>query len=344
MKPDQQGFTLIELAIVMLVLTILAAGVLVPMTANIEMRRYEETKKLLEQAREALIGYAINHSTTIPGTCKCTYDEDLTTLFSALPSSCKSLCPVIKPPSASFVSTCQCKYNHDPNNSLDTIASSCVVESVVEICPAAKQPSSPDSYDIGALSPISASVTRPYLPCPDADNSSIPGFNDGLEDRNADGSCKESQGNLPWATLGIASVDAWGNRLFYDVHVGTSATDPNSFTSPAVGIHNTSVASNTICASSTSCSGVNLLANQIPFVVVSWGPNGKGALSANGSLIAWDAASASTDEIQNHNKNGTYVSRPPSQMGSTLGEFDDLVIWVSTPSLLARICPAGGCP
>ena len=57
----QQGFTLIELAIVMVVLTILAAGVLVPLTKRIEIQRYEETQKVLAEARQALIGYAMSH-------------------------------------------------------------------------------------------------------------------------------------------------------------------------------------------------------------------------------------------------------------------------------------------
>ncbi|MGA9992641.1 MAG: type II secretion system protein [Thiobacillaceae bacterium] len=61
MKLRQQGFTLIELAIVMLVLTILAAGILVPLTSSIEMKRYEATQKTLQEAREALIGYAMSH-------------------------------------------------------------------------------------------------------------------------------------------------------------------------------------------------------------------------------------------------------------------------------------------
>lgn len=61
MTPQERGFTLIELAIVMLVLTILAAGVLVPLTKRIEIQRYEETQKILEEAREALIGYAMSH-------------------------------------------------------------------------------------------------------------------------------------------------------------------------------------------------------------------------------------------------------------------------------------------
>jgi prepilin-type N-terminal cleavage/methylation domain-containing protein len=61
MKPRQQGFTLIELAIVMLLLTILAAGVLVPLTKRIEIQRYEETQKILGEAKEALIGFAMSH-------------------------------------------------------------------------------------------------------------------------------------------------------------------------------------------------------------------------------------------------------------------------------------------
>jgi prepilin-type N-terminal cleavage/methylation domain-containing protein len=59
--PQERGFTLIELAIVMLVLTILAAGLLLPLTTNIEMKRYEATQKILLEAREALIGYAMSH-------------------------------------------------------------------------------------------------------------------------------------------------------------------------------------------------------------------------------------------------------------------------------------------
>ena len=56
MTPQERGFTLIELAIVMLVLTILAAGLLLPLTTNIEMKRYEATQKILLEAREALMG------------------------------------------------------------------------------------------------------------------------------------------------------------------------------------------------------------------------------------------------------------------------------------------------
>ncbi len=256
-----RGFTLIELAIVLVILTVIAGGLLVPLTKRIEMQRYEDTRKLLEQARETLIGYALSHQVTV---------------------------------------------DHDAD-------------------------------------PMTPTVTRSHLPCPDADNPGIPGFNDGIEDRDANGRCLDSEGNLPWATLGIASVDAWGNRLYYDVRIGNSLTDTNSFTNTSTGISNASNGDMRICASAANCTGANQLAVNIPAVIISRGPNGKGALSANGTLIAWAPATTSGDENENLNNDGTYVSRTITPPESALGEFDDPVVWLSTPTLLARICPAGGC-
>jgi len=53
MKPAR-GFTLIELAIVLVIVTILIGGLAVPLSAQIQARRIAETKKTLEEAREAI--------------------------------------------------------------------------------------------------------------------------------------------------------------------------------------------------------------------------------------------------------------------------------------------------
>jgi prepilin-type N-terminal cleavage/methylation domain-containing protein len=60
-----QGFTLIEMAIVLIIITILIGGLAVPLSAQIQARRVAETKKILEEARDALYGYAMTHSTGI---------------------------------------------------------------------------------------------------------------------------------------------------------------------------------------------------------------------------------------------------------------------------------------
>lgn len=53
------GFSLIEMAIVLLIVSLLLDGLLMPLTAQVERRRANETQRWLEQAREALIGFAI---------------------------------------------------------------------------------------------------------------------------------------------------------------------------------------------------------------------------------------------------------------------------------------------
>ena len=66
----QQGFTLIELAIVLVIVTILVGGLAMPLSAQIEARRISETRKTIEEAKEAIIGYAMSHTTN---QCTCDY-------------------------------------------------------------------------------------------------------------------------------------------------------------------------------------------------------------------------------------------------------------------------------
>ncbi len=53
-----RGFTLIELAVVLLILGLLFAGIAIPFTTQIELRRVTDTQKTLLEVREALIGFA----------------------------------------------------------------------------------------------------------------------------------------------------------------------------------------------------------------------------------------------------------------------------------------------
>ncbi|MHB1054242.1 MAG: type II secretion system protein [Thiobacillus sp.] len=60
----QRGFTLIEMAIVLVIVTILIGGLAMPLSAQIQARRIAETKKVLEEARDAILGYAMSHAVT----------------------------------------------------------------------------------------------------------------------------------------------------------------------------------------------------------------------------------------------------------------------------------------
>jgi prepilin-type N-terminal cleavage/methylation domain-containing protein len=52
------GFTLIELAVVVFIISLLFGSILIPLSTQVESRKYDETQRILDQAREALIGYA----------------------------------------------------------------------------------------------------------------------------------------------------------------------------------------------------------------------------------------------------------------------------------------------
>jgi prepilin-type N-terminal cleavage/methylation domain-containing protein len=275
-----RGFTLIELAIVMVIVTILIGGLAMPLSAQIQARRIAETKKILEEAREAIIGYAMSH--TIPNKCTCTYDG---------------------------------------TGELVLLSSSCVTHpSPSTWCPATGTPNQSSTE----------TFIRHYLPCPaDAD---------GRENRTGD-ICTNADDLFPWVDLGTASQDAWGNRLHYSVENREYADkskgmpDLATYTPPYVTLNLKRICSDSTCTT--------LVADNLPVVVFSHGPNGWGAQNINGNTLA---APTSADELENTNADPSFVNRTPSKAGDASGEFDDLVVWISDGVLRSRVCPAGGCP
>ncbi len=60
MKPTlQSGFTLIEMAIVLMIVGLLLGGILVPLSAQMDQRNNSDTQKSLSEIKEAIIGYAL---------------------------------------------------------------------------------------------------------------------------------------------------------------------------------------------------------------------------------------------------------------------------------------------
>lgn len=77
MKPThrhQAGFTLVEMAIVLVIIGLLLAGLLMPLSAQVESRRISETQKALDEINQALLGFAVAN-----GRLPCPADPTLDT-------------------------------------------------------------------------------------------------------------------------------------------------------------------------------------------------------------------------------------------------------------------------
>lgn len=59
MRQKDCGFTLIEMAMVLVIVAFLLGGLLMPLSTQVEQRKISETQKALEEIKEALTGYAI---------------------------------------------------------------------------------------------------------------------------------------------------------------------------------------------------------------------------------------------------------------------------------------------
>jgi prepilin-type N-terminal cleavage/methylation domain-containing protein len=57
----RRAFTLLEVLVAMVILAILASGLAIPLAAQVELRRQEATRRQLDEAKEALLGFAAAH-------------------------------------------------------------------------------------------------------------------------------------------------------------------------------------------------------------------------------------------------------------------------------------------
>lgn len=57
----QRGFSLVELAIVLVVVGLMIGGLMAPLSAQLEQRRVSETQRALDDTREALVGFALRN-------------------------------------------------------------------------------------------------------------------------------------------------------------------------------------------------------------------------------------------------------------------------------------------
>ena len=261
------GFSLIELAIGIAIVALLLGSLLVPLQNQVESRKVTDTQKILDNAREALLGYVAAN-----GYFPCPAD------YGFVSGGAEA---------AHTVSTGVCLS------------------------------SGTGRVDSGATSGV-------YI------------------------------GYLPAVTLGFTpidangfAVDAWGgtqNRIRYAVSAATfngnitftrSNGMSNALMSNILSANLLSVCNTATGSSNTACaSGATTLTSNAIAVIWSLGANA-GTTGGTSSDEAENAeARASADRV--------FVMRDKSNVTAT--EFDDIVVWISTPILFSRLIAAGQLP
>lgn len=223
-----RGFSLIELAIVLLIATLILGGMLIPFSAQIQRQRIATTQKTLDEIKEAIIGFAvINKRLPRPAT--------------------------------------------DSTNGTSKAT-----------CPAAA----------------------------------------------------DCTGFIPWATLGVNKIDAWGKLIRYSVHpdLATGVTFPPT----------TATGYKTIQTRDGSGALVNEAQN-VPVVLLSYGVRNHGTSESGVALT--DDSSTNTDEDTNNTASytapTTFITRVATDnTAAPGGEFDDIVVWISTEVILNKMIAA----
>lgn len=190
-----------------------------------------------------------------------------------------------------------------------------------------------------------------HLPCPDCRNAACVKVgtnfpNDGVEDRVgsvcdvdvADAIAVELPiGNLPWQTLGLGYDDSWANR--YNYWVSDSISDNG------VSFQLTPPALNSAVINTRVGAVINAVSTNAVVIIMSQGKNGYGAINmqnvANPAVPA-----ANLDEVENTDDDLTFVVRPQTDVGvsALVGEFDDILVWISEYELKAKMVEAGRLP
>lgn len=262
-QDKQQGFTLVEIAIVLVIFGLVLSVVLLPLSAQREQAAQAQTINTLDNARQALLGFAQTY-----GRLPCP-----ATALTKIDTGSRGL----------------------------------------------ENPLGGTHKDVPPLTPT----------------------------------CVTSTGYLPAATLGLQpadvngfALDAWSNRIRYAVSASDNSTviingaACGGDTAPDFTTANNMTSVGLVClapelkvcndSSAANCSNSTFLIKNAVAVIYSTG--------ANGGLLNSEVGA---DEVANKNASTLFYSRTQTAQGSTAGEFDDLVTWISPYVLYNAMIQAG---
>jgi prepilin-type N-terminal cleavage/methylation domain-containing protein len=168
---------------------------------------------------------------------------------------------------------------------------------------------------------------------------------DGLERTSDCASESECTGLIPWTTLGIGRLDPWGKHYRYSV----TRELANSTMTIQIG----SAGRKEVFSSSRSTGSTGDVASAVAAVVWShgarnFGHSETGQVLANTSVTNLDEQANTSATFPTGGAGQRFVARQPTDFigyrdraGHVVGEFDDVVSWLSMPVLIARLVAAG---
>jgi len=201
---------------------------------------------------------------------------------------------------------------------------------------------------------IAYAMVNGHLPCPDCpasgtsagcgiiNTASSTNIGDGQEDLVAGASmvarsnplaqCATAEGNIPWVTLGVTQLDAWGNRFGYRV-TDTFADNVDGTGSSACAV--SAGVSFQICSQGNirvNDAAGTAIAQNIPALVISYGKNANDA--GNPSSIV---------ELANQNA-GSAIFVDTIYSTNPAVQFDDILSWIPPNTLVYRMVQAERLP
>lgn len=146
-------------------------------------------------------------------------------------------------------------------------------------------------------------------------------------------------GFVPWLTLGVSKVDAWGKLLRYSVSPGYAGGSDGVTLIPFTTSSPPPETKTIKEADPTNLANLASLSTTIPAVIFSQG-QGRWGYNHEGVLLG-DGTNNNPDEDNNQSASQIFISRPASAAAHPRGEFDDIVIWLSPYTLKAKLLAAG---
>lgn len=185
---------------------------------------------------------------------------------------------------------------------------------------------------------IGFSVTQDRLPCPDVDGDGIEDVAGGVAPPPPNGTaCANDEGFIPFVDIGAGQFDAWGNRFRYRVTGtdGVGGAGINSFTDNVLAPAQSSFSMADLGNIRIEDAAGNLVANNIPAVIVSYGENGRQTIA---NIPCGAGVPTATEEENCDSANRVFI------FDDYRTDYDDLVAWVPLTILKSRMIEAAKLP